>query len=71
MKSMSLTRNLLPAVIAVIAGNAIYFLVLWPHLPPAARHDVYRLDVGLLVDFWVCLVCFGVLKLIWRFKMRH
>jgi len=71
MKSNPLTRNLLPAVIAVIAGNAIYFLVLWRYLPAAARHEVYRFDAGLLVDFWVCLLCFGLLKSIWRFKMRH
>ena len=63
---MSLTRNLWQAVIAVVAGNAIYFLVLWPYLPPTARHDVYRLDIGLLFDFWVCAACFGVVKLIWK-----
>ena len=71
MQPQSLTRNLLQAVIAVIAGNAIYYAALWPHLPPAARPEVYRLDIGLLVDFWVCLVCFGLIKSIWRFKMRH
>jgi len=65
---MSLTRNLLAALAAVIAGNAIYFLVLWPLLPAQARHEVYRLDLGLLVDFWLCLACFGVIKLISSFK---
>jgi len=65
---MSLTRNLLAAIVAVVAGNAIYFLVLWPHLPATARHQVYRLDMGLLVDFWVCLACFGVVKLIANLK---
>ena len=68
---MSLTSNLVQAVIAVLAGNAIYFLVLWPHLPASAHHAVYRLDVGLLVDFWLCAACFGLTKLIWNIKKRH
>lgn len=71
MAKASLTRNLLEAMIAVIAGNAIYFLVLWSHLPEHAHHQVYRLDVGLLVDFWVCAACFGVIKLIAGFKKRR
>jgi len=65
---MSLPRNLLAALAAVIAGNVIYFLVLWPYLPAQARHEVYRFDLGLLVDFWLCLACFGVIKLISGFK---
>jgi hypothetical protein len=67
---MSLTRNLAQAIIAVIAGNAIYFLLLWPRLPANARHEVYRIDVGLLIDFWLCAACFGLVKLIWNFKKR-
>ena len=67
----TLTRNLVEAVLAVIAGNAVYFLVLWPHLPEHARHQVYRLDLGLLVDFWVCAACFGVVKLLWKIKKRE
>lgn len=70
MTRLSLTRYLVEAVIAVIAGNALYFLVLWPHLPERARHELYRIDVGLLVDFWVCLACFGVIKLVSGFKKR-
>jgi hypothetical protein len=70
MRKLSVTRNLLEAVIAVIAGNAVYFLLLWPHLPEHARHQVYRLDIGLLIDFWVCAACFGVIKLISGFKKR-
>ena len=57
-------RNFLQALVAVVAGNAIYFLVLWPYLPARARHGIDRIDLGLLVDFWVCAVCFGIIKLI-------
>jgi high-affinity K+ transport system ATPase subunit B len=49
---------------AILTGNAIYFLIMAPRLPAAARHAPGRLDVGLLIDFWVCLVCFGLLALL-------
>lgn len=70
-RRISVTRNLIEAVIAVLAGNAIYFLVLWPHLPDRARHAVYRIDLGLLVDFWLCAVCFGLVKLIRKITKSH
>lgn len=47
---------------AILLGNAIYFLVLMPHLPPVARHGIGRIDLGLVIDFWICLVVFGVLN---------
>ncbi|MGH9521464.1 MAG: hypothetical protein ACRD3E_02900 [Terriglobales bacterium] len=65
-----MARNFLQAVIAVIGGNAIYFLLLWPYLPERARHGIGRIDLGLLVDFWVCTVIFGAAKLLWRKKRR-
>lgn len=54
------------ALIAVLAGNAVYFLVLYRRLPPGARHQPNQLDWGLVVDFWVCLVCWGLLEMILR-----
>lgn len=53
--------NFVQALAAVLAGNAAYFLLL-PHLPPQARHVPQRLDLGMLVDFWFCLVIFGAIK---------
>ena len=49
------------SLLAVLAGNAIYFS-LAPHLPPAARHQPFRLDLGILVDFWFCLLVYGILN---------
>ncbi len=63
-------RNLLHSLAAVVVGNVVYFLVLWPLLPPAARHGIGRLDLGLAVDFWVCLAVYGVIALILRRKAR-
>ena len=54
---------------AVLAGNFIY-LILEPHLPPGARHVPFRLDWGVAVDFWFCLVCYGLLALLRRLRAR-
>ena len=59
--------NLLQSFIAVVLGNAVYFLLM-PHLPPAARHDPARLDLGVIVDFWFCLVFWGLIKTLARRK---
>ena len=53
------------SLVAVAAGNLAYFLVM-PHLPPAARHRPMRVDLGVVVDFWFCLVFLGVLKTLHR-----
>jgi len=55
-------RNLMDALLAVLAGNAIYFLLM-PHLPLAARHGLYKEDWGLLVDFGICTAIFAAVKL--------
>jgi hypothetical protein len=57
--------NFVQSLIAVLAGNLVYFLLM-PHLPPAARHNPMKLDLGVLVDFWFCLVFLGIVKTIWK-----
>ena len=49
-------------IVSVLGGNAIYF-VLAPHLPPAAQHQALTVDLGTVVDFWFCLVVYGLLEL--------
>jgi hypothetical protein len=61
--------NLLQSFIAVVAGNAVYFLLM-PHLPPAARHDPAHLDLGVLVDFWFCVVFLGAIKTLVGIRQR-
>jgi hypothetical protein len=56
-------RNFWRSLIAVVAGNAIYFSLM-RYLPPRAQHVPFQIDWGLAVDFWVCLVCYGVVKMI-------
>ncbi len=60
--------NFLKSLIAIVVGNAIYFLVLTPWLPAAGRHGIARLDVGLLIDFWVCVLVYGILELIIKLR---
>lgn len=62
--------NLAKSFVAVISGNALYFLILMPLLPPVARHKPYQLDLGLIVDFWTCLFCYGVVELLSRYSRR-
>ena len=57
------TINFLHALVAVVTGNAAYFLLM-RYLPPRARHVPFQIDLGLVVDFWFCLVVFGVIKTI-------
>ena len=57
-----LTVKWLKYLIAILLGNALYF-ALNPYLPPAARHHPYKLDLGTLVDFWLCLVVYGLMEL--------
>jgi hypothetical protein len=53
-------------LLAILIGNGLYFFVFMPHLPERAQHQPYRLDWGLVVDFWVCLAVYGLLRLIKR-----
>ena len=59
-------HGLVRSAVAVLAGNFIYFRLLLPFLPPAARHAPFHFDLGLLLDAWVCLVLYGLLELLWR-----
>lgn len=58
-------RSFWESLIAVLAGNAIYFSV-ERFLPLPAQHHLYRVDGGLVVDFWICLACYGLLRLLRR-----
>ncbi len=64
-------RRLLKQLAAILIGNFLYFFLLTPHLPMAARHDPSRIDLGLLVDFWVCVVVYGVILLIGKMRRKR
>jgi len=60
-------RRFFLALTAVVLGNVIY-LLLMPLLPEKGRHAAFRLDWGLLVDFWICLLVFNLLLVFIRTK---
>lgn len=53
--------DLLQAFVAIILGNLVYFWLM-PSLPMAARHHRFHLDLGTVVDFWFCLVAYGLIR---------
>ena len=53
--------NFLQALLAIILGNVAYF-ALAPSLPPVARHRPFHLDLGTILDFWFCLVAYGLIR---------
>lgn len=56
-----MARNLLRSLAAVLAGAAIYW-VLMPHLPPAARHHIFHVDLGLLIYALISLAILVLLN---------
>lgn len=53
--------NFLQTLVAIVLGNVVYFL-LAPSLPAVARHHPFKIDLGMVVDFWFCLVAYGLIR---------
>jgi len=56
-------RRWIEYLIAILAGNGIYFIVLHPALPPGLRHEPFRFDAGLLLDFVCCVLVYAAIRL--------
>jgi hypothetical protein len=65
-RKASIAVTLMQALLAVILGNLVYFF-LGPvfHFP---RHRPFQLDWGLIVDFWLCLVAWGLIRTVRRWE---
>ena len=59
--------NFLQALLAIILGNIVYFLLM-PSLPPIARHHRFHVDLGTLIDFWFCVVAYGLIRTARRWR---
>jgi hypothetical protein len=57
-------------LVIILLGNGLYF-ALYPYLPSAARHQRFQVDLGTLVDFWFCLIVFGVFELVAFFQGKR
>ena len=60
-------RQFWHSLAAIVLGNTVYF-GFYRYLPPAGRHVPYRIDWGLAIDFWVCLVFYGLLARVKWFR---
>ena len=69
MATSYLPKNFWQSLLAVVLGNIVY-LVIMPYLPRLGRHTTFRFDLGLVVDFWICLVIYGLLELFKRWRRR-
>jgi len=54
------TRGWTRTLVAVIAGNLLYFS-LERYLPPAGRHRPFHFDLGMLADLWTCIILYVLL----------
>ena len=67
MSKPSVLVNLIQMLFAIVLGNVAYFF-LEPSLPPVARHYPFHHDLGLIVDFWFCLVAYGLIRTARKWK---
>ena len=59
----SILSGLGESFFAVVLGNIIYFAAA-PLLPPGLQHELFRPDLGLLLDFLVCLGVFALTRIV-------
>lgn len=64
---LSVRLNFLQALLAIILGNVVYFALL-PTLPFAARHRPFRVDLGMVLDFSMCLVIYGLIRSVQKWR---
>jgi len=56
-------RRWIEYLAAILIGNGIYFLSLSAHLPGDLRHQAYRIDLGMALDFAICVAVYGLIRL--------
>ena len=67
MSKPSVLVNFVQALVAIVLGNVAYFLLM-PSLPQVARHQPFRPDLGMMLDFWFCLVAYGLIRTARRWR---
>lgn len=67
MSKPSVIVNFVEALLAIVLGNVAYVLLV-PSLPVVARHQLFHVDLGMVVDFWFCPVAYGLIRTARRWK---
>ena len=60
---VSTARRWAEYLLAVLGGNIIY-LAIEPQLPSTLRHRMFQVDLGLAIDFLICVVLYGLIRLV-------
>lgn len=60
---VSTARRWAEYLLAVLGGNVIY-LAIEPQLPTSLRHRMFQVDLGLAIDFIICVVLYGLIRLV-------
>ncbi|MGH9738318.1 MAG: hypothetical protein ACRD4X_06975 [Candidatus Acidiferrales bacterium] len=56
-------RRWLEYLVAILIGNAIYYVSLFRHLPGSMQHHGFQTDLGSLIDLLVCVAVYGLIRL--------
>src|SRR5690348_2600322 len=59
---VSTARRWAEYLLAVLGGNIIY-LAIEPQLPALLRHRMFQIDLGLALDFLICVALYGLVRL--------
>ena len=59
---VSTARRWAEYLLAVLGGNIIY-LAIEPQLPTLFRHRMFQVDLGLALDFLICVFLYGLVRL--------
>lgn len=61
--AISTARRWAEFLVAVLVGNIAYLFV-EPELPDVMRHRIFRVDLGLAIDFLMCVGIYGLVRLV-------
>lgn len=56
-------RRWLEYLVAILLGQAIYYFSLVPHLPYSLQHQGFQIDLGMFLDFIVCVAVYGLIRI--------
>jgi hypothetical protein len=62
-RGISTSRRWAEYLVSVLAGNIAY-LFIEPQLPSVMRHRMFRVDLGLGIDFMMCVAIYGLVRLV-------
>jgi hypothetical protein len=61
-RGVSTARRWAEYLLAVLGGNVLYMLI-EPQLPIVFRHRLFHVDLGLGLDFAICVGLYGLVRL--------